>query len=77
MESLEKLTIKEQRELLSLMSLKVENEQLNTYLRNNRLPFCIKNCEMPFDVNYNSTTILVRLIEMIKSGDLILKDAKI
>jgi hypothetical protein len=73
MESLEKLTNKEQKELLDLINLKTEIEQLNTYLINNSLPFCINHCEMPFNISYSSIATLVRLIEMIKSGNLILK----
>jgi len=60
-----------------LYSLNTEIEQLNTYLINNKLPFCIKNCNMPFKVNNHPTYVLISLIEMIKNGDLILKDAKV
>ena len=74
-EWLEKLTQQQEKEFLDIIDLKVENELLNNYLRNNKLPFCIIDCEMPFDVKRHSTAFTIRLVEMIKSGKLVYKDA--
>lgn len=74
MEFIDKLKNKEQKELLSLIDLKLENELLDNYLRNNKLPFCLKCYDVPFEAKKNSTYLIIRLIEMIKNGDLILKD---
>ena len=71
---LERLEAKERTELLKLIDLKVENELLNKYLKDNPLPFCLKVAEnMPFEVNFSATMITIRIVEMIKKGELVLK----
>jgi len=76
MEALDKLKPKEQRELLNLIDLKVQNELLFQYIIDNKLPFCLPNLEKkPFEITNVVSNTLVTLIEMIKSGDLIKKDA--
>ena len=70
----------ELKELLSIINLKSESELLNQYLSENykNLGFCVQHCEMPFNVQQFSTSVLIKIIEMIKKEQLIFnKDAKI
>lgn len=71
---LEKLSKEQTRQLLSVIDLKVEHELLNNYLMNNKFTFCLSNCNMPFVVKNHSTSILIKLVEMIKNGELVYID---
>jgi len=71
---LERLEAKERTELLKLIDLKVENELLSKYLKDNPLQVCLKVAEnMPFEVKFSTTMITIRIVEMIKKGELVLK----
>jgi len=74
---IERMDKKQEKELLEIINLKAESELLNNYLRQNKLPFCIETCKLPFEPSTYSTAFIIRIVEMIKSGKLVLKDAKI
>jgi len=76
-EWISELSEKQQSQLLEIISDSVEHELLNDYIISNKLPFCIKDCKMPFNVKRYSTAFTIRLVEMIKNGELILADAKV
>lgn len=77
-EWLEKLSKQQEKEFLEVINLKVENELLFQFIKDNPLPFCVKVvCNNPFDIRNRSTSMLVNLITMINNGELILKDAKV
>jgi len=73
---LDNLTDREKRDLLKLIDLKVQNELLWNFIKENPLPFCLPNIKNPpFEINNHTTNLLVNLIQLINDGKLVLKDA--
>jgi len=71
---MEDLTDKQKREFLALIDLKVENELLWKFMKDNPLPFCLQRCENePFEIKTAIASTLVNLVTMINNGKLVLK----
>ncbi len=61
-----------EKELIHIIEIKLEIEQLNNWLHENKKNICIPICEIsPFKIQNQSTSTLIALIEAIKNGNLI------
>ncbi len=67
---------RDHKKLIGIIDAEVEIQLLHNYLQDNmnNLGFCIEHCDIPFEVKIPSTQYLVKLIEMIKSGKLVLRE---
>lgn len=70
------LTDKDKKEFISIVNAKVELEKLSDYINDNQdflNSLCLNSIEMPFNVEYHSTNLLITFIENFKNNKIVKK----
>ena len=70
------LTDKDKKEFISIVKAKVELEKLSDYINDNQdflNDLCLDGIEMPFDVEWYSTNLLITFIESFKNNKIVKK----